>query len=245
MFGWCIIYCKMCVLVGFFFFKQKTAYEMRISDWSSDVCSSDLASVGSGSRSGRVRDRSARVGIRPPDRDHPRLPGLRHLAHELDVDETVLQTRTAHLNVIGELEAVLERAARDAAVQVAHPLVLVLGLGPTTANQQRVLLLHQFDVALGEAGHRHRDAVLVLTNLGDVVGGIALPAVGALERGVEETRDPVEADGGTEQGREVVSTHGYPPLSDTEARSTFPRDMPPRTTQIGRASCRARGCKKV
>src|SRR3546814_19915075 len=30
----------MCVLV--FFFKQKTAYEMRISDWSSDVCSSDL-----------------------------------------------------------------------------------------------------------------------------------------------------------------------------------------------------------
>src|SRR3546814_5950643 len=31
--------------VFFFFFKQKTAYEMRISDWSSDVCSSDLAAV--------------------------------------------------------------------------------------------------------------------------------------------------------------------------------------------------------
>src|SRR3546814_20400618 len=30
------------VLFVFFFFKQKTAYEMRISDWSSDVCSSDL-----------------------------------------------------------------------------------------------------------------------------------------------------------------------------------------------------------
>src|SRR3546814_2630468 len=29
-------------LYVFFFFKQKTAYEMRISDWSSDVCSSDL-----------------------------------------------------------------------------------------------------------------------------------------------------------------------------------------------------------
>src|SRR3546814_10229101 len=29
--------------VAFFFFKQKTAYEMRISDWSSDVCSSDLS----------------------------------------------------------------------------------------------------------------------------------------------------------------------------------------------------------
>src|SRR3546814_1326539 len=34
------------VYVVFFFFKQKTAYEMRISDWSSDVCSSDLMAVG-------------------------------------------------------------------------------------------------------------------------------------------------------------------------------------------------------
>src|SRR3546814_7846904 len=30
------------LFILFFFFKQKTAYEMRISDWSSDVCSSDL-----------------------------------------------------------------------------------------------------------------------------------------------------------------------------------------------------------
>src|SRR3546814_1135064 len=32
----------MCSFLFVFFFKQKTAYEMRISDWSSDVCSSDL-----------------------------------------------------------------------------------------------------------------------------------------------------------------------------------------------------------
>src|SRR3546814_14576290 len=32
----------------FFFFKQKTAYEMRISDWSSDVCSSDLVEIALG-----------------------------------------------------------------------------------------------------------------------------------------------------------------------------------------------------
>src|SRR3546814_2313094 len=32
----------MLLIFCFFFFKQKTAYEMRISDWSSDVCSSDL-----------------------------------------------------------------------------------------------------------------------------------------------------------------------------------------------------------
>src|SRR3546814_7302659 len=34
----------MRLCLHFFFFKQKTAYEMRISDWSSDVCSSDLRS---------------------------------------------------------------------------------------------------------------------------------------------------------------------------------------------------------
>src|SRR3546814_7072156 len=34
----------------FFFFKQKTAYEMRISDWSPDVCSSDLPADGAGRR---------------------------------------------------------------------------------------------------------------------------------------------------------------------------------------------------
>src|SRR3546814_5993079 len=36
------LFCIMFYFVFFFFFKQKTAYEMRISDWSSDVCSSDL-----------------------------------------------------------------------------------------------------------------------------------------------------------------------------------------------------------
>src|SRR3546814_5299789 len=44
-----LILCYVCVF--FFFFKQKTAYEMRISDWSSDVCSSDLA------------DQRARAGV--------------------------------------------------------------------------------------------------------------------------------------------------------------------------------------
>src|SRR3546814_16621495 len=37
-------------VVCFFFFKQKTAYEMRISDWNSDVCSSDLTRARSCSR---------------------------------------------------------------------------------------------------------------------------------------------------------------------------------------------------
>src|SRR3546814_279743 len=44
----CAVIFEVCVCV--FFFKQKTAYEMRISDWSSDVCSSDLSNLSFGFR---------------------------------------------------------------------------------------------------------------------------------------------------------------------------------------------------
>src|SRR3546814_3100058 len=52
----------VCVVV--FFFKQKTAYEMRISDWSSDVCSSDLLCRSQTRRADRGGvPASARAGI--------------------------------------------------------------------------------------------------------------------------------------------------------------------------------------
>src|SRR3546814_7160359 len=44
----------ICLVCLFFFFKQKTAYEMRISDWSSDVCSSDLRSASSDAANSRI-----------------------------------------------------------------------------------------------------------------------------------------------------------------------------------------------
>src|SRR3546814_1483060 len=50
--------------MALFFFKQKTAYEMRISDWSSDVCSSDL-----------VADRASDPLV-PVVRDQRRSPGI-------------------------------------------------------------------------------------------------------------------------------------------------------------------------
>src|SRR3546814_6214273 len=64
----------------FFFFKQKTAYEMRISDWSSDVCSSDLVAAGEwerardmdaamNSRSEKLTIRDARVVVTCPGRN--------------------------------------------------------------------------------------------------------------------------------------------------------------------------------
>src|SRR3546814_3681908 len=76
---------SQCIFLYFFFFKQKTAYEMRISDWSSDVCSSDLsASRDLGQPSSRVGSSRARhislrtsASSRPPatrSRWHPVPP---------------------------------------------------------------------------------------------------------------------------------------------------------------------------
>src|SRR3546814_9911139 len=59
------------VFVLFFFFKQKAAYEMRISDWSSDVCSSDLGDT-IDFPNGRVRV----VGIDAPDGGLPQLKAI-------------------------------------------------------------------------------------------------------------------------------------------------------------------------
>src|SRR3546814_1006525 len=87
----------------FFFFKQKTAYEMRISDWSSDVCSSDLedqqaegddaqpveimAARGQGSR----RDR--RKGERTGNGIHDGTPGNVARRHRLAMLPAVVQSQ--------------------------------------------------------------------------------------------------------------------------------------------------------
>src|SRR3546814_12866319 len=65
----------MFFILCFFFFKQKTAYEMRISDWSSDVCSSDLGLAARPPApvivAGRGYAPDTRVGAMPPDTRAP------------------------------------------------------------------------------------------------------------------------------------------------------------------------------
>src|SRR3546814_16195471 len=69
----------------FFFFKQKTAYEMRISDWSSDVCSSDLDLAAVGGAPGAVGGQPRAV-----DQQRPQI-----------LDEAGLQL-VVQLGVVGE-----------------------------------------------------------------------------------------------------------------------------------------------
>src|SRR3546814_5173418 len=79
-------------LSDFFFVKQKTAYEMRISDWSSDVCSSDLfddAAIGArrflavrhdDSDADRIADES-RLGKAEINLQQPQYRGFKKLIH--------------------------------------------------------------------------------------------------------------------------------------------------------------------
>src|SRR3546814_14408881 len=70
-----MMYC-VCAFIVFFFFKQKTAYEMRISDWSSDVCSSDLRRYRPGEwRQGRGRQHRQWRHRRRQRRPRPRHRG--------------------------------------------------------------------------------------------------------------------------------------------------------------------------
>src|SRR3546814_2726308 len=79
------------IYVIVFFFKQKTAYEMRISDWSSDVCSSDLPQPGQ-----RVIELAVEIVRRRPqrggvDRQHrPSEPG--HRSEERRVGKECVST---------------------------------------------------------------------------------------------------------------------------------------------------------
>src|SRR3546814_13027705 len=120
----------------FFFFKQKTAYEMRISDWSSDVCSSDLRADFPGGDA-RQLYRSIRKLLSLPD--DTRL----FLCHDYkapDRDDyrwetTVGEQRRASVHVhdgVSEDEFVALREARDATLAVPTwmlPSILVQILG--------------------------------------------------------------------------------------------------------------------
>src|SRR3546814_16946081 len=70
------------------FFKQKTAYEMRISDWSSDVCSSDLHLTAEVRRIGarRIAPRGAAEGVASQQTGKPAMPSF-DIVSETDLNE--------------------------------------------------------------------------------------------------------------------------------------------------------------
>src|SRR3546814_10392763 len=89
----------------FFFFKQKTAYEMRISDWSSDVCSSDLLLAASGIGRGKARGLAHRHAIGFPAHRLPHIAGGQSIAvRRVRRDERkrpVVDRRTRRADAVG------------------------------------------------------------------------------------------------------------------------------------------------
>src|SRR3546814_6202920 len=132
--------------MSFLFFKQRTAYEMRISDWSSDVCSSDLerenlidfgqahfprragifdAGLGRGAGAASVARDEDDVGVRLGDPGSHRADARR--ADQLHADARL---RIDLLQVVDELRQILDRIdvvvgrradQRDAGRRVAQP----------------------------------------------------------------------------------------------------------------------------
>src|SRR3546814_3992908 len=86
-----------------FVFKQKTAYEMRISDWSSDVCSSDLAAFGDLRERLRHRLHSRRLGARLQD-DRAEL---------VDDDVVTRFLHARHVAVCGEARSEERRGGKE------------------------------------------------------------------------------------------------------------------------------------
>src|SRR3546814_5546459 len=97
------------VFFVFFFFKQKTAYEMRISDWSSDVCSSDL--VGQGALRGAEVQRLVEHGVLGLDHlvidraDQPHPGKLGVVAEAELVDARQLEVRIDRVDLVAGASA--------------------------------------------------------------------------------------------------------------------------------------------
>src|SRR3546814_8324651 len=101
---------RECDAGGCFFFKQKTAYEMHISDWSSDVCSADLSicsdsyrldgRLGSWSLDGNVEDVAGLVCPEPIRFRCARIPGaICHLKLAVPVAESQVVKPGPHIAI--------------------------------------------------------------------------------------------------------------------------------------------------
>src|SRR5690606_7977455 len=140
------------------------------------------------------------------DRDRPRLQPLRHVAHEVDVKQAVLQVRARYLDMVGKLEPELESAGRDAAMEELAALVVVLTL---TLYGERLLLHQNVDFILGETGDSHRNPILVIGLTLNVVRGVGARL--ALDATIQKLEKAVESDGRTIEGGKIEGSHRYSP----------------------------------
>src|SRR5690242_19908946 len=121
------------------------------------------------------------------------------------MEQAIIEARAGHLDVVGELEAALEGAARDAAMEIPGGILVLLGLA---VNHELVLLDRDVEIVRAEARHRHGQAISVLAGRLDVVRRVAAGAIDA-RRCVGQAHQPVETNRRAEEGREIESVHNH------------------------------------
>src|SRR3546814_16513361 len=109
-----------------FFFKQKTAYEMRISDWSSDVCSSDLWLVRPASSDGGFLDVYGELRVRAETQRRARMtvaPDQRHLNIVGTLHGGFLMAIVDHALFAGPMALGIEDAAGGVTIDESVPFL--------------------------------------------------------------------------------------------------------------------------
>src|SRR6185437_12520667 len=108
-------------------------------------------------------------------------------AHEIDIEQTVVERGAGHLDTVGQYEGALELARGDAAMKV--DAILVVGL--LAAHDELIVLDLHAQIVHGEAGDGERDAQRVLAGLLDIVGRIAVAR--RLADAIEGTLELIES----------------------------------------------------
>src|ERR1044072_2184320 len=198
---------------------------------------------------GRLRLKHMRLTVGLADRNLARLLGFRDLADEIDMQEAVHQRGAGDLDVVGELEAALESARRDALIE--HLAWLLVGRRLlVAADRQGVFLRLDRELVIREARDRDRNAVGVIAGALDVVGRVAGRSIKAGGI-VEHRKQAIEADGRTIKGSKIESSHGISSMSDMrKVRPEGPdRERAAwigrRTRQFGRVPGFSRGLGKL
>src|SRR5215213_10324394 len=129
----------------------------------------------------------ARTGI---DLDTARLHGLRHLAYQVDFQQTVLECCALDLHIICQGEHPPERPCRYALVEV----LTITGFVLTALYRKHMLLSRNGDLVRREARNSQRDLILVLADPLDVVWRVTLFTTPA-QRLISEVEKAFEPNG--------------------------------------------------
>src|SRR3546814_4744754 len=132
-----ICYSRGFGLFDFFFLKQKTAYEMRISDWSADVCSSDLEVLGLGQHESRGMRKGVVVNIETTVNSIQRALEEAELMADCKIRDVYTGIAGSHIRSFNSSGMVAVKDKEVTATDVARVIEQAKAVNIPTAHQVR------------------------------------------------------------------------------------------------------------